>query len=461
MIEEARSRGVQESNAEALRTESGSEILTSWINGIQARGRIEYLFGFETWLRALIAFCDHRRLPLTVTQKACKATRDFSPEIRVMRQALCECESFGIQLCIRGQDEASPCDLQDEARLYSPRGMAAQGYRAAVQTSPAESLSEFLQSVHDMDALLLGLMEAPHQGFSAYLGFGRMLRREVGNAGYVDMLISQRLRVQYDRIENAVLRAAVRSISDEQVRGHVSHAVLYLFRQLRYLKLVQSAMESDQPLRRFLAIFALLHEQTEQLCDFLKTRFLRDKQRNLSLRRAAELMHHALKSDVQHAFDSELASVAAETDASIIYAKVENSHGLLCNCFQSGIVTLIQAFDDSIDAKALFPVLLEGVAHSQVLRKDLWDLREDLRSELQKGAGLDLGRILDRIGMFRESSLKYLMYQDCGEFERISESLITAGTEMETRILLRKFVSYLEMLIAEVSKRSVLQNRPL
>jgi hypothetical protein len=49
------------------------------------------------------------------------------------------------------------------------------------------------------------------------------------------------------------------------------------------------------------------------------------------------------------------------------------------------------------------------------------------------------------------------MYQDWGEFERFSDSLVTAANEVEVRMLLRKFISFLEVLMQEVSKRSVLQ----
>jgi hypothetical protein len=460
MIPETKVRSGPDALLDVLHFElvSGSEILVSWIDHLQAKGGIACLFEFETWLRALCAFSDYRHLPLAEVEKAALLARNFAPEIAIFRLALRECEGRAIQLCALGRDAKLGSETRHETRLYSPQGSHSRLSRILEQTTPMESLSEFLESIHDLDVLLQGCRDPQHEDFQIFLSIGHNLKRIIRNCRYIDMLISQRFRLQYDRNDNAALSAALRSIQEEHVRRNMSHALLFLYRLLNYLKPVQAAMREDLPLRRFLVIFSFLHEQTEQLCDFLRSRFLRERQGNPKLRKAAERVLHSLKVEMQRTFDRELVSLSADRDASVIYAKMENSHGLLRNCYQSSIIILVQALDHAVDAKALFPSLLEGFQQGEALRTDLWDLRHDLKSELQKSAGLDLSQVLGRIALFRESSLKYLMYQDWGEFENLSESLITAANEMEVRILLRKFVSYLEVLMQEVAKRSVLHS---
>jgi hypothetical protein len=100
----------------------------------------------------------------------------------------------------------------------------------------------------------------------------------------------------------------------------------------------------------------------------------------------------------------------------------------------------------------------ESQRKGQQLQKFLWNLRQELRMELERAGGLDLDRILDRITQFRELLLGNLMYQDLGEFESFSESLIAAGSLAEARALVLKFLGYLEVLSQEVSKRSALQD---
>jgi hypothetical protein len=49
------------------------------------------------------------------------------------------------------------------------------------------------------------------------------------------------------------------------------------------------------------------------------------------------------------------------------------------------------------------------------------------------------------------------MHSDCIEFERFSDALITSSSPLEVRNHLKKLVSYLEALVQEISKRSILR----
>jgi hypothetical protein len=462
MVTEVKTRVGQDSFLEALRSEfgAGSEVLTSWIAHLQDKGGVDSLFEFEAWLRGLCAFSNCRNLPLSGEERATLVTRNFAPEIRIFRLALEECERCAIQLCRLGQDADLEADAQMETRIYQTGSLDSSVNRMLEQSTPMESLAEMLESANDLKVVLDAINDPRELDFEIFLSLGRTLQRSVRNCRYIDLLLGQRFRLQFDRIENASLSAVLRSIAEDHLRRKVSLSLLYCYRLLKYLKLISTALNEDRPLRRYLVIFALLREQSELLCDFIKSRFLKERQGNAKLHKAAELILHSLKLETQRTFERELLGLATESDAAIIYAKIENGHGLLRNCYQSCIVTLVQALDPGVDGRALFPSMMEGFQQGQALRKDLWDLRQDLKSELEKTAGLDLTRILDHLAQFRESSLRYLMYQDWGEFENFAELLMAAGNEMEVRVLLRKFVSFLEVLMQEVSKRSVLRETP-
>jgi hypothetical protein len=155
--------------------------------------------------------------------------------------------------------------------------------------------------------------------------------------------------------------------------------------------------------------------------------------------------------------ERELIFASRETDPAALYAKIENSHGMLRNCYQSCVVTVAQAFDKNFDGRAVFPSMLESMQKAQKLHRDLWDLRQYLRDILQNRSAMDANSVVERIAAFCEASLRYLMYRDWGEFERLSDALVAAANPMEVRALLRKFTTFLETLLAEVSKRSVLK----
>ncbi len=444
---------------EALRSEivAGTEVLSTWVSHVHAQGEIAALFEFGAWLCGLNAFFDWKRLPLREKEKNLLHERSFAPEIRVARLALQQAEHCALRLCCLSPETAAARDMTRRTGMESAGVRSFPMGRVFEQANPMESLTRLLESIQDLKVMIDAVQDPMKWDFQLYLSLGRTFRRDLRDCRFIDMLLAQRFWIQFDCMDSAVLSAVLKSITDDRERHNVALALLYLHRFLRYLELVSSGLRDDMPLHHFLVLFCLLHEQTDVLCDFVQSHFQRGRRSNAKLRDAADLMVHSLRLETQRAFERELVFLAAEDDPSMIYAKVENSHGLLRNCYQSSVVTLIHAFDESVDAKSVFPSMVEGLQQGQKLTGDLWDLRSDLKGELDRENGFDLSMVLDRITRFRESSLRFLMYQDWGEFERFSDSLIAAGNEIEARALLRRFVRFLEVLVQEVSKRSVLQ----
>jgi hypothetical protein len=235
--------------------------------------------------------------------------------------------------------------------------------------------------------------------------------------------------------------------------------LLYLFRFLKYLQLVSEDLDQDRPLKQHLAIFSLLHEEMGALSDLLRVRFLRNKDAGKVLGNAAELIAYSLKMEAQRVMDSELIFISRETSPIPVFTRIENSHGLLRNCCQSGILTLIQSLDKSFDATTLFPSRAESLISAEKLRQDLWAFRQWLTDVLGNKEELDSNKITERLGSFKDTSLRSLMYRDWAEFEAFSEALILSTNFIEIRTHIRRFVNFLETLIQEVSKRSVFQDK--
>jgi hypothetical protein len=78
---------------------------------------------------------------------------------------------------------------------------------------------------------------------------------------------------------------------------------------------------------------------------------------------------------------------------------------------------------------------------------------------LENREDLDTNKIVERLTSFREASRHDLMHRDWAEFDSFLDSLIISGNFIEIRTHMRKFVSFLEMLIQEISKRSVFQEK--
>ncbi|MBM3791945.1 MAG: hypothetical protein FJW35_16555 [Acidobacteria bacterium] len=436
---------------------AGTEKLSAWINHVQAQDGIEDLFELETWLRGLGAFTDIRHLPLSESERSDVVARSFAPELRILRRVLQICERGSISLLKLGRASKVEFETFIENQMRKDSVLDYHVSKILEQPTPSDSLQRLLETTTDLATLLDAMPEAAHQNLQSYLSVGRTFQRGLRDCRYVDMLLAQRFRLQYDRVDNPILSSLLRSISDPAMRRNTALALLYLYRFLRYLTVTGRDLRLDHPLRHHVVVFSLLHQEAGRYVDFLKARLVKGKKVDPSVRNAGELMVHSLKLELRRVMERELVFVGADTDASTIYSKMENSHGLLTNCFQSCIVTLAQAYDPGIDARSVFPSMLEGADRARKLRQELWDLRRDLDDLAGRESDCDLSRVMERIAGFRESSLKYLMYKDWGEFERFADSIVTTGSSEEARNELRNLINYLDLLVAEVSKRSVLR----
>ncbi len=445
----------QNSFLDALRSEilAGSEHLTAWIRQVQACGGIESLFGLETWLKGIRSFFNLDHLPLSDAEKAGIVSRSFAWEIAVVRQAIQFCETHACTVINLGMD--AKFEEFVEAQIRRERLGDYNITRLAAQLTPADSLKQLLESLNDIRITMDALKTQPGGDFQLYLTLGRTFNREIRNCRYLDMLMSQRFRLQYDFVDNKALTSTLRRIPDNAVRRNTALVFLYLFRFLKYLRLVQNDLNQDRPLKPNLVIFSLLHEEMHALSDFLRGRLLRNREVGNALQNAAELITYSMKTESQRVQSQELVAVSREADPGYVYSRIENGHGLLRNCCESCIVTLINAIDTKFDTEALFPARAAQLVTAEKLRQDLWSLRRWLMDVLGNKEEPDSNRIIERITAFKDVSLRSLMYRDWAEFESFSDALAVSINLTETRTQIRKFVSYLETLIQEVSKRSV------
>jgi hypothetical protein len=461
MPPELKSPSIQNSFLEALHSEiiAGSENLADWIKQIQSQGAIESLFNLETRLKGIRSFFNLDHLPLSEGEKGELVTRSFAPEIGIVRQAIQIGETYACMVISAEIGEKFVFEDFIETQMRRDRMLDFSISRMLEQRTPRDSVSQLLESLNDLRVTIDAFKAESELNYQLFVSLGRSFGREIKNCRYIDMLMSQRFRLQYDLIDNKSLMGLLRRISDDTVRRNMALALLYLFRFLKYLKLVFVDLDADRPLKHNLVIFALLHEEMGNLSDFLRSRFLKNQEAGDPLRNAAELIAYSLKMEAQRIMTRELIFISRETDPIPVYARMENSHGLLRNCCQSGILTLIQSIDKNFDATALFPSRAENLLAAEKLRRDLWDLRQWLTEILGNKEELDSSRIIERIASFREASLRSLMYRDWAEFEAFSDALAISGSFIEIRTHTRKFVSFLETLIQEVSKRSVFQDK--
>jgi hypothetical protein len=461
MHPDSRSHSGQDLFLDALHSEiiAGSENLASWIRQIQAQGAIDSIFGLEVWLKGLRSFFNADHLPLSDREKSELATRSFASEIEVVREAIQICEAYACEVMI--PDISGKLEFEEfiEIQMRRDRMLDSNISRVVQQLTPRDSVSQLSESLNDLRIMIDAFKFKNILNYQLFMSLGRCFSRELKNCRYIDMLMGQSLRLPYGLIENKSLAGVLRRISEDALRRNLSSALLYLFRFLKCLKFVSLDLKQDRPLKRNLVIFSLLHEEMGNFSDLLKTRISRNREVGHAVRNAAELIAYSMKTESQRVLNRELILVSREVDPATVYARIENGHGLLRNCCQSCILTLIDSIDKNFDTTALFPSRMERLITAEKLRKDLWDLRLWLTDILSNKEELDSNKIIVRIAAFKDASLHSLMYGDWAEFDAFLDAVAISANFIEIRTHIRKFAGFLEMLIQEVSKRTVFQEK--
>ncbi len=461
MIAEIKPVKNQDSFIEALHSEiiAGSESLLAWIRQVHAHGATDSLFGLEAWLKGIRCFFKLDHLPLTEPERADLVNRNFVSEIEIVHTAIQVCELYAYEVIKPEITGKFQFDQFIESQLRKDRVLDFHISRMMEQLTPRDSVAQLIEFLNDLRIVIDALKNQPSLSYQLFVSIGRCFERELKSCRYIDMMLSQRFRLQYDLVENKAVADVLRQIADQRVRRNVVLVLLYLFRLLRYLKLIAADLGQDRPLKHHLVLFSLIHKEMGDLCDFLTTRFLSTKESTEPLRNAGDLIAYSIKIESQRVMARELIFAARETDPSKIYTRIENAHGLLRNCSQSCILTLIHALDKDFDAASLFPSRAERLMSGEKLRQDLWELRQWLLDMLAHRGEIDSNKIIERITSFKQASMNALMYRDWEEFESFLGALALSGNFIEMRTHIRKFVSFLEMLSQEVSKRSVFQEK--
>jgi hypothetical protein len=442
---------------EALRHEqvAGTESLSAWITGLQAGGAIEELFQLETWLKSLRSFFDLRHLPMEDPERAGILQRNFSAEIRVACRAVEIAERCASELIRHGQSDLVTFEKFIELHLRRGNSTDYQVRKALDQPTPADSLSRLLESLNDF-RIMFEALGRDRVSAQLFLTCGRSFRRDLKNCRHVDMLLTQRFRVEYDQVPNAAAASALRGIPDERIRRDVTIALLHAHRLLHYLKVVAQELGSDRPVRHALVVFSLLHDESVQLCDHLR-RLQRKREATPAFRHCSEFLAYSLSLEAKRLTARFLAGISREPDMAAVHANLESGHELLRNCLQNCVISLLQACDPNLDPHMIIPTLAERVWESEKVRLDLWKLRQLVKNLLDRREELESHQIVEQIATLGEAALRFLTAREWEEFERFSDAVITVSDRSEIRTLMRNFTLTIEALIGEISLRNVTQ----
>ncbi|MBA2340416.1 MAG: hypothetical protein H0V88_08470 [Pyrinomonadaceae bacterium] len=413
-----------------------------------------------TWLQAARSFFLPHNHPFEESEQTEILTRSWSAETYIARSTLLRCTEHTLALIKR--------DTQPATELASVVGMfdedATEGtlpVATASETNAAtnRAFASLAETLGDLTTLCESLLKSDKVDFAAWATIGKIFTREVRRAEASSTLQSI---ARHNLAAN--LHPALLKLSENLLPDALAEDLKIVFAQLSLLldrlRIVENLLRRDQPLKGTLPLFTLVREEARRLLKFIETRAMRIEDLDTTVFDALDSTSYAIQMELRKVFAHELVGLSALRQAPLIYAKVENAHGLLRDSFQQSIVTLAQSFDSKLDPARLFNIFQTKLEQSVLLRENLWALLQLVRQAEREREGQFVGPLLERLSGFRTGAMRYLMYKDWEAYERFVEETTLARGAIELAPVLHRLGAYLEILFGQINMRAVLAEHP-
>jgi hypothetical protein len=413
------------------------------------------------WLSALRSFFHARNHPFSETERAEILTRDWANEVRIMRSALQRAGHLALRsINIEEANNLSPLESAGEAAAFNQFTQAGDQQSEVYADGGIGALVALADALGDVNAVCEALLEARSVSFRAWASVGKILARELDRSEAARSLARAAHHQAAAQLQAPLLVLAQERISPGALGADMLIIFSDLARLLERLRFVEASLRRDRPLKPALPLFTLAHEEARSLVKFIETRALRTEGIDEAVFDALDSSNYAISMELRKVFAHELVGLSALRQAPPIYARVENAHGLLRDCFQQSTVALAQLFDPALDGARLFNAFQTKLEQSLALRRDVWVLLQLVRRAEKERELYPIARLLERLATFREGSLRYLMYKDWEACERFIEEVEAARGAVELAPVLHRFGTYLETLHGQVNMRAVLADHP-
>jgi hypothetical protein len=431
--------------------------LNRWLEDISRKNKTDAVLELEMWIKCFDRFFRPKNQPSEDGEVKRFLLKDFREELTIVRDVTLRMSFLANQIMSQERSNLLQFDKYISNSLKRDYVMDNFLNRLLAQPTPDDSLALLQEALADVRSLMDELVKLPEVTFRTFTSMGKLTNREIKQCRYIEMLVACKFKVQYDRVENAAIATLIKSLHHEGLRQDLAKVFLELFRLLRYLEFIEKDLRQDRPLKHSLLVFSLVNSELRMLFDFIETRICKQPEISQECVDALDATIFALSQEIKKVFSHELVGLVYLRHAPPIFAKVENSHGMLKNSLQQSIVQISQAFDPSFDGSQVFSSYVTRLEQSRQLLREISLLLEALRHFEDVADHETLSALRKNFENFRETSLKHLMFKDWEEYEKFLDEIAGSKTREMLRFALHRFRVFMEALHGEVSKRSVLQ----
>jgi hypothetical protein len=434
--------------------------LRQWMDDVVAAGKTRDLFELEMWLRSFERFFRIKNQPLSEKETRQLALRNWSEELRLVDNVILR----AIQLCsaILTEDHVNLARFDKYVEGYLKKDDAVDPYieKLIRQSTPEASLTLLRDSLEDVHVVLTDLTRLSRVQYGTFTSIGKMLYREIRRGHLLALIIDKKFKAIHDKIHNPAIAAVVRGIPDPLVRKQAAKVFLEFFRMLHYLEFANPAQASDDTLRNTILVFSLITSEMRLLLTYVERHALKATEPGTPLNELYDSFVYCLPLELKKVVNTELLDISAARQPDIVRARVENSHGILKDCFQQSVVQMAQALDPGVEGLHIFPDFTAKLEQSVQLRDNLAKLIGAVRV-FQSARDEDSAQAMKaQISAFYDFSMKDLMYRDWSGFELFFIEILKCGSIPGLQQIAHRFETFLMTLYREVQKRSILQTAP-
>ena len=433
---------------------NGSE-RENFVSAAPALDAGKLIFDLGLWLSGLESFLNVQNHSFAEDSRAKAVLRDWSKEFRLTHSTLLLCSSLTFQLAQALKNQ----DLTDEE---SEEFGLSRDYNAAMESLDITVDEVFELSRALRDAILLGegLVRAAPLKFVEWTAWSNSLTVKLEKVSVFDKLIKSAEKTGEDFLPLKITELLAHKNISAAAKADLRLVLPRIAKILKWLSVVEEMVVRDKPLKPALLIFARVYEYIQELTNYINNRLLRFPNQEDELYGALDGAAYVASIELRKVYQHELTNITEIRPTPQARARIEASQGLLNDSFQQTLMGFARLLDPLVEDSEIFPVFREKFDASTVLRRDLWELLQDVQAAEQKVENYPLDELNAKLNKFVQTSMRYLMYKDWETFERFVEEIQRTSSRKDLTPILHRFGAYLETLFGQVKMRSVLANHP-
>ncbi len=345
--------------------------LRQWMEEVAAAGKTADLFELEMWLQSFERFFHIKNQPLSDKETKQLALRNWSEELRLVDNVLLRVVHLCTAILTEEQVNLTRFDQYIESYLKKDEDVDPYVEKLIRQATPEAGLTLLRESFEDLHIMLTDLVKLSRLPFTSFSAVGKILYREIRRSHLLALLIDKKFKPIHDRVTNPAVAATIRGIASPLERKQAAKVFLELFRLLHYLEYANPERSGEEDLRNTILIFSLITSETRLLLSYIEKRVLRGLDAGQPLHQLYDSFVYCIPLELKKVINTELLDISVARQADTIRTRVENSHGILKDCFQQSVVQLAQAFDERVDGSDIFPDFTAKLEQSVRLRDGL------------------------------------------------------------------------------------------